>query len=73
VGEAPHVELTSLGDVVNTAARLAGAAGAGEILVTAEAAAAIGLHCDLERRSLQLKGKEFPINAVVVGARTPLS
>ena len=73
VGEAPHVELTSLGDVVNTAARLSGAAGAGEILVTAEAATMIGLHGDLERRSLQLKGKEFPIDVVVVGARTPLS
>lgn len=73
VGEAPHVELTSFGDVVNTAARLAGAAGAGEILVTAEAAEVIGLDGDLERRSLQLKGKELPIDAVVVGARTPLS
>lgn len=72
VGEGSHVELTSLGDVVNTAARLAGAAGGGEILVSAEAAAGIGLDGGLERRSLQLKGKEQPLDVVVVGVRTPV-
>jgi adenylate cyclase len=71
VGEGTHVELTSLGDVVNTTARLAGAAGAGEILVTTEAAAALGLDANLERRSLQVKGKEQPIEVVVVGLRPP--
>jgi adenylate cyclase len=69
VGEGTHVELTALGDVVNTTARLAGAAAAGEILVTAEAASSLGLDANLERRSLELKGKELPIEVVVVGVR----
>jgi adenylate cyclase len=72
VGEGEHVELTSLGDVVNTTARLAGAAGAGEILVTAEAASSIGLDANLERRSLHVKGKEQPIDVVVVSVDVPI-
>jgi adenylate cyclase len=72
VGEGGHVEMTSLGDVVNTTARLAGAAGAGEILVSTDAAAAVGLDPILEQRSLELKGKEQPFDVVVVGATTPL-
>lgn len=71
VGEAPHVELTALGDAVNTTARLAGAAGAGEILVSADVAAAVGLDSALERRSLELKGKERPFEVIVVGVDTP--
>ncbi|HYM83842.1 MAG TPA: adenylate/guanylate cyclase domain-containing protein, partial [Candidatus Dormibacteraeota bacterium] len=43
VGEPPVTELTALGDVVNTAARLASAAAAGELLVTEETAAAAGV------------------------------
>jgi adenylate cyclase len=67
VGEAPHTELTALGDVVNTAARLASAAGAGEILVSREAAAAAGLESGaLEHRSLELRGKSAPTDVVVV-------
>jgi adenylate cyclase len=73
VGEAPHVELTALGDVVNTAARLAGAAGAGEVIVSSEAANAIRLQGDLERRSLDLKGKQHPFDVVVLGIETPAS
>jgi adenylate cyclase len=72
VGEGSHVELTSLGDVVNTTARLASAAGAGEILVTVEAASSIGLDHDLELRSLQVKGKEQPIDVVVVSVGVPI-
>jgi adenylate cyclase len=70
VGEGSHVELTALGDVVNTTARLASAAGAGEILVTTDAGSTLGLDGSLERRSLELKGKEQPIDVVVVGVRT---
>jgi adenylate cyclase len=66
IGDGSHVELTSLGDVVNTTARLASAAGAGEILVSTEAASTAELEPGLERRSLQLKGKEQPIDVVVV-------
>ena len=68
VGEGVHVEITVLGDVVNTTARLAAAAGAGEILVSAEAAAAIGLEPSLEHRSLELKGKEHVTDVVVLHA-----
>ena len=71
VGEGTHVELTSLGDVVNTTARLAGAAGAGEILVSTDAATAAGLPTGLEGRSLDLKGKELAFDVVVAGLATP--
>lgn len=57
VGVGGHTELTVVGDTVNTTARLAAAAGPGEILVTVEAAEAAGLDPSLERRSLELKGK----------------
>jgi len=40
IGEGLDTELTAMGDAVNTTARLASAAGAGEILVTASAATA---------------------------------
>ena len=65
IGEGPDTELTAMGDIVNTTARLASAAGAGEILVTAAAAAAAGLPAGLERRSLELKGKSGPTEVVV--------
>lgn len=67
VGEGSHVEITVLGDVVNTTARLAAAAGPGEILVSADAAAVVGLDPSLERRSLELKGKEHATEVVVLG------
>ena len=47
VGQGPDTELTAMGDTVNVAARLASAAGPGEILVTLEAAQAGGV--DLRR------------------------
>jgi adenylate cyclase len=72
VGEGPHTALTAVGDVVNTAARLASAATAGEILVTSEAATAAGLSPALERRRLELKGKQLITEVVALrvnGAR----
>jgi adenylate cyclase len=66
VGEGTHVELTAVGDAVNVAARLAAAAGPGEILVSAAAAESAGLDTRLERRSLQLKGKSEPTDVVVL-------
>jgi adenylate cyclase len=57
IGEGPRVEVTFVGDAVNVAARLAAAAGPGEILVAAPAAEAAGLDPGLERRALELKGK----------------
>ena len=58
VGEGPRTELTVLGDNVNITARLPTAAGAGEVLVTTEAAAAAGLDATLQRQRLELKGKQ---------------
>jgi adenylate cyclase len=66
VGDEAHTELTALGDTVNTTARLASMAKAGEILVTTAAAEAAGLGDVLERRTLDLKGKEFSTEVVVL-------
>jgi adenylate cyclase len=67
VGEDPHVELTALGDPVNVAARLASAAGPGEVLVSVDAARAAGLDADLPHTFLDLKGKSEPVEVVSVG------
>ena len=73
VGTAEHVEFTALGDVVNVTARLASAAGPGEILVTDAAQAAARIGSDgLERRHLELKGKTDATDVVVVTATGPL-
>jgi adenylate cyclase len=69
VGDAQHTELTALGDTVNTTARLAAAAAAGEILVSIDAARAAGLDGDLDRRALELKGKRDPTEAVSLRVR----
>jgi class 3 adenylate cyclase len=62
-------DFTALGDTVNTASRLAGTAGAGELLLSIDAAKAAGLNlAELEHRSLELKGKAAPFEAVVVRA-----
>jgi adenylate cyclase len=66
IGQGPDAELTAMGDIVNTTARLASAAGAGEILVTAAAAAAAELPATLTRRSLELKGKSELTDVVVL-------
>ena len=57
VGRGTHIELTAVGDAVNTTARLASLAAAGEILITTDAATAAGLDPSLHRRPLELKGK----------------
>jgi adenylate cyclase len=66
VGEGTHVEVTVVGDAVNTAARLGSEARAGEILVSADTASAAGLDPTLERRSLALKGKEHATDVVTL-------
>lgn len=68
VGDSSHVELTALGDPVNTTARLAAAAQGGEIVVSGTAADAAGLDPNLPRTSLTLKGKEAPVEVVVLRA-----
>ena len=67
VGEENDTELTAMGDMVNVTARLSSVAAAGEVLVTATAAAAAGLATRLERRSLHLKGRSQPVEVVVLG------
>lgn len=64
MGEGGHVEVSVVGDVVNVTARLASRAGAGEILVSADAAEKAGLDSSLARQSLDLKGREEPIEVV---------
>ncbi len=66
VGSGVHTTLTVLGDAVNTTARLASAATAGEILVTTDAAAAGGLDSSLARRPLELKGKQEVAHVVTL-------
>ena len=67
VGDGPMVDFTAMGDAVNVTARLASAAGAGELLVSAAAASAAGLGSEgLEHRSLELKGKTELVDVVVL-------
>lgn len=67
IGEGPDTELTAMGDAVNTAARLASAAGPGEILITAAAAQSASFPtAGLEHRVLELKGKSEPIEVMVL-------
>jgi adenylate cyclase len=68
--------MTALGDIVNVTARLASAAGPGEILVNDGAAERGHLETEtLERRRLELKGKTQPTTVYVVsaGTRSPSS
>jgi adenylate cyclase len=65
VGEGPSTTVTALGDIVNVAARLASAAGPGELLVTAEAARAAQVEAG-ERRDLELRGKSERVPVVVL-------
>jgi adenylate cyclase len=69
VGEGDACDFTAVGDAVNTTARLASEAGAGEILVSSAAGAAGGVDsAGAERRSLTLKGKDELIEALVLSA-----
>ena len=70
-------DFTALGDAVNTTARLASAAAAGELLVSVEAADAAGEpSTDAERRTLEVRGREATIDVIVLrpaGQRSPVS
>jgi adenylate cyclase len=72
IGDEHHTDLTAVGDVVNVAARLGGEARAGEVLLTVPTATAAGLPGDLERRSLDLKGKSTPTDVVRLVVAPPV-
>ena len=64
------VDITALGDSVNTAARLASQAAPGEIIISEDTVAASGLILDnLERRRLELKGRSKPIDVRLIQVR----
>ena len=60
-------DFTALGDVVNTTARLASAASAGELLVSVDAATeADATTTGFERRTLDVRGREASIEVLVL-------
>jgi adenylate cyclase len=60
-------DFTARGDAVNITARLASAAAAGEVIVSAAAAEAAGMATDqLERRTVEIRGRTEPIEVVVL-------
>ena len=64
-------DFTALGDVVNTAARLASAAGAGELLVSVAAAEAADRASDAERRQLEIRGRQEGLEVIVLRPAGP--
>lgn len=61
------IELTALGDTVNTASRLASQASAGEIIISMSTAHKEGINLsNLEKRTLELKGKREPMDTWVM-------
>jgi len=67
LGSDQIVDLTAIGDTVNVASRLQGAAAPGEILITQELAAlATQEFGELECRTVALKGKEQPMTVRVL-------
>ena len=62
-------DITVLGDAVNTTARLASSAKAGEVLVSKETCQLIGADMgDCETRLLELKGRSEPVEVSVLNA-----
>jgi adenylate cyclase len=59
-------DITVLGDAPNVAARLSSAAGPGEILISEDTYAGAGLDRDLEKRTVDLKGKSEPLTVRVL-------
>ena len=65
-------DFTALGDAVNTTARLASAAAAGDVIVSLAAAEAAGTATEgLERRTVDIRGRTEPIEVVVLHPGEP--
>jgi adenylate cyclase len=65
-----YKDFTAIGPMVNLAARLQGAAKAGEVLITQEVFEKVKGHLpDLPTRALTLKGIDGTVNSHVIGAR----
>ncbi len=66
IGEGDALDFTAVGDTVNTAARLTSIAKTGEIVLSEATASAAGLDTSgLERRMLELRGREQTVDAWV--------
>ena len=65
-------DFTALGDVVNTTARLAGEAGAGELVATNDALQAARIDgASSERRAIDVRGRAEPIDVVTLRTTEP--
>ena len=74
IGEDDALDFTAVGDTVNTASRLTSLAKAGEILISDAAVTAAGLDTSaLERRTLDLRGREQAVDAWVQPAMSSLA
>ena len=72
VGDDAVRDFTVIGDAVNTAARLQAAAGPGEVVVTESTYNAVSAQFTvLEQRTLELKGKDAPLDAYVLQRKPP--
>jgi len=69
VGAGERLDFSALGDVVNTAARLGGVAGPGELLVAADVWRAAGLSAQGRQvRNLEITGREAKLDTVVLSS-----
>jgi adenylate cyclase len=67
IGAAERLDYTVIGDTVNTASRLCGVAGAGQVVVTGECAASLGDGFRLaDLPPLSVKGKTLPLKVYQV-------
>lgn len=61
-------DFTALGDVVNTTARLASEAVAGELLISEDAAAAAGVEVQIQtRKTISIRGRSSPVMVYALG------